>query len=94
MAEGNAKKMITMYNATEGGSDVTDEAPDKGFFEEHGFQFIAFAILAILCLVAFFVFGFQNPLVIVVVIVAGTLAALSYVYCDIGGILDALRGLF
>lgn len=94
MADGNATKMITMYNAAEGGSNVVDDVPEKGFFEKHGYQFLIFAVIAVICLAAFFIFGVQSPVVILAAIIAGTFAALSYIYCDLGGILDALRGLF
>ena len=50
-----------------------------------------FAILAILCAVAFFYFGIQSPYVIIVMIVFAALAVLCFVYNDIGGLIDAVK---
>ena len=92
--ERGTSKMITMYNAFNGNSDPVEEIPEKGFIDEHGYQFMIFAIIAIVCLAAFFLLGAQNPLVIIIAIIAGTLAVLSYMYYDLAGVLEALRGLF
>lgn len=67
------------------------ESEEKSFFDEHGFQFLVFAILAILCAVAFFYFGIQSPYVIIVMIVFAALAVLCFVYNDIGGLIDAVK---
>ena len=86
-------KLVTMYNASTGASQVVDDAPEKGFFEKHGWQFIIFGIMAALLLLAFFWFGIQSPYVIIGAIIMATLCALTFVYHDLGGIVDALRGI-
>lgn len=89
-----AAKLVTMYNASTGASEVVDDAPQKGFVEEHGAQFIVFGVLAVLLLCLFFIAGVQHPAVIIGAIIMATLCALTYVFHDIGGIADAIRGLW
>ena len=69
----------------------TDDNADKSFFEKHGYQFIIFAVIAVLCLVAFFFFGIQNPVVIIAAIITALLAVLCFVYNDIGGLIEQLK---
>lgn len=87
-------KLITMYNATNGESEVVDTEPEKGFFEEHGWQFILFGILTGVLLVLFFVVGIQHPLVIIGTFVMITLCGLTFIYHDISGIIDAVKELW
>ena len=93
----------TMFQAgeTEGETPAAGEddktpgtgSEKKSLIDEHGYQFIIFAILAIVALIAYFYFGFQNPLVIVFALIMAILAVCSYVYCDISGIIDEIKGL-
>ena len=87
-------KLITMYNASTGESDIVDGEPEQGFFEEHGWQFILFGILAAFLLILFFVVGFQHPMVIIGAVVMVMLCGLTFMYHDLGGVLDAIRGLW
>lgn len=73
------------------GEDPT--VPEKTFFEEHGYQFIVFALIAVLGFVAFFFFGYQNPLVLIVAIITALLAVLCFVYNDIGGLIDEIKAI-
>ena len=86
-------KLVTMYNASTGASQVVDDAPEKGFFEEHGWQFVVFGIIAVLLLAMFFVAGVQSPWVIIGAIIMAMLCILTFVYHDLGGIADALKGI-
>ncbi len=77
--------------------DGTSETPaeeDKGLIAEHGWMFILFAVLTAGCVVAFFILGYQHPLVLVLAIVFAVLTVLCYLYVDFGGIIDAAKGLF
>ena len=76
---------------TPGTTEPSADDEEKSFFDEHGFQFLVFAILAILCAIAFFYFGIQSPYVIIIMIVFAALAILCFVYSDIGGIIDAVK---
>lgn len=76
---------------TPGTTEPSADDEEKSFFDEHGFQFLVFAILAILCAIAFFYFGIQSPYVIIIMIVFAALAILCFVYNDIGGIIDAVK---
>ena len=87
-------KLITMYNAYDGTSETVDAEPEQTFFEEHGYQFIVFALISAIAFAAFFLFGFQSRPVIIIALVCATLAVLTYLYCDISGLVDALKGLF
>ena len=88
-----------LYNAGEGNIEIPTDPEDpsddsgKSFFDKHGYQFLIFAILAILLLVAFFFFGIQNPMVIILAVIMIVLAVLCYVCNDIGGIVEAIKGL-
>ena len=92
--EKGTAKLITLYNADSGESQVVDQEPDKTFFEEHGYQFVVFAVISAVAFAGFFLLGYQSRPVIIVAMITATLAVLSYLYCDIGGIIDALKGLF
>lgn len=87
-------KLITMYNATNGESEIVDGEPEKGFIEKHGWQFILFGILAGVLLILFFMVGIQHPVVIIGAIVMITLCALTFVYHDLGGVVDAIKELW
>ena len=87
-----------LYNAGEGDITIpeTPETPaepeEKSFFDEHGIQFLIFAILVIVFAIAFFYFGIQSPFVLILMIVFAALSVLCFVYNDIGGIIDAVKG--
>ena len=90
-----------LYNAGEGDMEIptdpentSDDSEEKSFFDVHGYQFLIFLILTVLLLVAFFFFGIQNPVVIIIAIVTAALTVLCFVYNDIGGVIDAVKGLF
>ena len=89
-----------LYNAGYGDMEIPTDGTDdtdsekKDFFAEHGWQFLLFAILTIILLIAFFYFGIQNPMVLILAIVFAALAILCYVYNDIGGVIDAVKGFF
>ena len=70
------------------------ELGEKTFFDNHGFIFIIFAVLAVLLLVAYFYFGYQTPYVLVALILAVILAVLCFIYKDFVGIYDAIVGIF
>ena len=72
----------------QGGSKPAEES----FIDEHGWMFIVFAVLAGLCVVAYFAFRIQHPVVIIAAIVMAVLAVLLFVYVDFGGIVDAING--
>ena len=86
-------KLITMYNAYNGDSQVVDHEPEQSFFEKHGYQFIAFGIVSIVSFAGFFLFGYQSRPVIVIAMVTAMLTVLTFMYNDLGGLLDALKGL-
>lgn len=98
------KATYIMYNAGEEGSipNESDETPDNGatdaekpgFFDEHGYQFIIFAVITVLALVAFFYFGIQNPIVIIIAVISAILAVCTFAYCDMSGFIEELKGLF
>ena len=98
------KATYIMYNAGEEGSipNESEETPDNGatntekpgFFDEHGYQFIIFAVITILALVAFFYFGIQNPIVIIIAVISAILAVCTFAYCDMSGFIEELKGLF
>ena len=74
--------------------DNKDDTPAKeSFFDKHGYQFIIFAVIAILAFVAFFFFGIQNPVVLIAGIITALLAVLCFVYNDIGGLIEELKAL-
>ena len=75
-----------------GKTDGTDSS-EEGFFDKHGYQFVVFAAIAILAFVAFFFFGYQNPLVLVIAIITALLAVLCFVYNDIGGLIDEIKAI-
>ena len=90
-----------LYNAGEGDMEIptdpenpSDDSEEKSFFDVPGYQVLIFLILTILLLVAFFFFGIQNPMVIIIAIVTAALTVLCFVYNDIGGVIDAVKGLF
>lgn len=74
--------------------DNKDDTPaEESFFDKHGYQFIIFAVIAILAFVAFFFFGIQNPVVLIAGIITALLAVLCFVYNDIGGLIEELKAL-
>ena len=90
------EKAYMLYDATNGAWAAADETTetsdsDKGFFEEHGYLFILFAILALLMVVVFFGVGIQHPFVAIAAIAFVILAVLCFLYDDFGlldGFLD------
>lgn len=90
------QKAYMLYDATNGAWAAADETTetgdnDKGFFEEHGYLFILFAILALLMVVVFFGVGIQHPFVAIAAIAFVILAVLCFLYDDFGlldGFLD------
>ena len=82
---------------TNGGEDTNPDTPntptEESFFDKHGYQFIIFAVIAILAFVAFFFFGIQNPVVLIAGIITALLAVLCFVYNDIGGLIEELKAL-
>ena len=84
-----------MYSAGEGAITIPDGSEEKkGFFDEHGFVFVIFLILAALMMFVAFYMGYQIPPVLISIPVFVVLAVLFYFYKDVGGIVDAIRGLF
>lgn len=72
-----------------------DEAKEKteSFLDEHGWQFILFGILAILGLALLAYFGYWTVWYYdLIVIVLAILAVLCFVYGDVAGIIDAIKG--
>ena len=92
--EKGTAKLVTLYNAYNGDSAPVDSEPEKTFFEVHGYQFIFFAVVSAFAFAAFFLFGVQSRPVVIVALVAATLSVVTYVCGDIGGVIDALKGLF
>ena len=90
------QKAYMLYDATNGAWAAADETTetgdnDKGFFEEHGYLFLLFAILALLMVVVFFGVGIQHPFVAIAAIAFVILAVLCFLYDDFGlldGFLD------
>ncbi len=90
------QKAYMLYDATNGAWAAADETTetsddDKGFFEEHGYLFILFAIFALLMVVVFFGVGIQHPFVAIAAIAFVILAVLCFLYDDFGlldGFLD------
>ena len=90
------QKAYMLYDATNGAWAAADETTetgdsDKGCFEEHGYLFILFAILALLMVVVFFGVGIQHPFVAIAAIAFVILAVLCFLYDDFGlldGFLD------
>lgn len=92
---------IVLYDATTGedtpttgGDDTAGGDDQKGFIEEHGWLWIVFAALVIVCILGYFVIVPEHPVWIVGALVCIILAALLYVYVDFGGIADKLGELF
>ncbi len=81
-----------MVGETVEGSDSTGttDSTNKGFFDEHGYLFLVFAIIALASILVF-LFYFNHPAMIVIAIVALILAAALYVYVDFTGVIDALK---
>ena len=83
------QKAYMLYDATNGQWAASDEdagADDgqQGFFEEHGYLFILFAVLALLMVFLFFGMGIQHPFVAIAAIAFVILAVLCFVYDDFG----------
>ncbi len=72
---------------------TTDDKKDTGFFDDHGYLFIVFLILAGLLVFAAFYLGYQIPPVLIAIPVCVVLAVLLFFYKDFGGIIDAIKGL-
>ena len=75
-------------------AEIEDKSATENFFDEHGWLFIAFIVLAILALVAYFRFGIQHPVVLVAAGVFVIFAILCFVHKDFAGIWDAITGIF
>ncbi len=80
-------------SATTPDTTVQDDKKDSGFFDDHGYLFIVFLILAGLLVFAAFYLGYQIPPVLIAIPVCVVLAVLLFFYKDFGGIIDALKGL-
>lgn len=87
----------TLYDAA--GDSFSDLPSDTGeeekgsLSDEHGYQFILFAILTVLMIVAIVYFGYGNPIVIGLAIIFALLSVLCFVYNDLGGVLEQLKTL-
>ena len=86
-------KLITLYNAYSGESQVVDSEPEKSFFEKHGYQFLVFGVISLISFAAFFLFGVQSRPIIILALVTATLAVVTYVCGDLSGVVDTLKGL-
>ena len=72
-----------------------DGEGEQSFFDEHGYLFIVFIVLAAVCVFAYVgPFHIQHPLVIIAAVICAILAVLTFVYVDFGGIADAIGDLF
>ena len=72
-----------------------DGEGEQSFFDEHGYLFIVFIVLAAVCVFAYVgPFHIQHPLVIIAAVICAILAILTFVYVDVGGIADAIGDLF
>ena len=93
-----------MYSVGEDAGTGTDEPEqpaegdgegEQSFFDEHGWLFLVFAVLAVVCVFAYVgPFHIEHPLVLVAAVICAILAVLTFVYVDFGGIADALGDLF
>ena len=90
--EKGTAKLVTLYNAYGGNSTEIENETLQTLFEEHGYQFILFAVISIIAFATFFLFGVQNRLVIIIAIVAATLSVVTYVCGGLGGVIETLRG--
>ena len=78
------------------GTDEPEQPADgeQSFFDEHGWLFIVFAVLAVVCVFAYFgPYHIQHPLVLIAAIICAILTVLLFVYADFGGIADAIGDL-
>ena len=93
-----------MYSVGENAGTGTDEPEqpaegdgegEQSFFDEHGYLFIVFIVLAAVCVFAYVgPFHIQHPLVIIAAVICAILAVLTFVHVDFGGIADAIGDLF
>jgi len=58
---------------------VEEDEPSEGFFEKHGWLFLLFAVLALLCVVVYAVL-YPAPIVLILAGVFAILAVLTYLY--------------
>ena len=80
------------------GTDEPEQPADgdgeQSFIDEHGWLFIVFAVLAVVCVFAYFgPYHIQHPLVLIAAIICAILTVLLFVYADFGGIADAIGDL-
>lgn len=87
------KSLYILYDASTGTQmGVPDDDGEKSFFDEHGWQFILFAILAILMAIAWYFFGVQYLIVIILMAVFAILSILTFTFGDMPGMFDNLFG--
>lgn len=88
-----------MYAVGQDSSVTPDATTDdtkkdsKGFFDQHGYLFLVFLILAGLFVFVAFYMGYQIPPVLIAIPVCVVLTVLMYFYKDFGGLFDAIKGL-
>ena len=58
---------------------VEEDEPSEGFFEKHGWLFLLFAVLALLCVVVYAVL-YPAPIVLILAGVSAVLSVLTYLY--------------
>lgn len=58
---------------------VEEDEPSEGFFEKHGWLFLLFAVLALLCVVVYAVL-YPAPIVLILAGVSAILSVLTYLY--------------
>lgn len=94
----NSNGMTSSYTLYDAAGDSFSELPSEtggeekaSFFDEHGYQFILFAILTVVLIVAIVYFGYGTPAIIGLATIFALLTVLCFVYRDIGGVIEQLK---
>ena len=78
--DAGSKCCYIRYDTTSGEFDVTEDAePSEGFFETHGWLFLLFVVLALLCVVVYALF-YHVPVVLILAGVFAVLSVVTYLY--------------
>ena len=91
--ERGTAKLVTIYNTGDETGSGTDSPSEGSFFDEHGYQFVIFAVIALIAFAAFFFFGIQSRVVMITAMVSATLSVVTFVCGDLSGVVEVLKGL-
>lgn len=78
--DAGSKCCYIRYDTSTGEFDVTEDTePSEGFFETHGWLFLLFVVLALLCVVVYALF-YHVPVVLILAGVFAVLSVVTYLY--------------